>query len=102
MLGWADLSWPGRRDRLALALMPTGTCYIGTYCGSGAEPGLYAINGGADSGAKGPLSAQLQHTRREQQRPLYVDSSQPLCARKRHPQLNTQCPLTSIPAIAAL
>ena len=66
MLGWADLSWPGPRDRLALALMPTGTCYIGTYCGSGAEPGLYAINGGADSGAKGPLSAQLQHTRREQ------------------------------------
>jgi hypothetical protein len=35
---------------VVLALMPIGACPIGTYCGSGAEPGLYPINGGAESG----------------------------------------------------
>ena len=76
MLGWADVEL-GRAGvtGVALALMPTGTCYIGTYCRSGPEPGLIAINDGPKFwGQKGSVSVQLRLPDLDLQRPLDVDS----------------------------
>ena len=88
---------------VALALMPTGTCYIGTYCGSGAEPGLYAINGGARIGGKRPAIRPTATYKARVATAAFTLTPASRCAPESdiHSSIRN-VHLTSIPAIAAL